>query len=84
MKSARDMFEELGYEIDEQNENEILYKMKWEISSSYFVGFDLEKENVECFVVSDSPFEPSQSFPIDMNLLQSINKQVEELHWKVD
>ena len=32
MKSAKEMFERLGYEIDEQSENEILYKMKWRIN----------------------------------------------------
>jgi len=79
MKSVREMFEELGYEIDEENDKEILYKMKWEISSTYWISFDLEHENFECFVTSDSPFEPAKSFAVDLDLLQAINKQVEEL-----
>ena len=75
------MFEKLGYTIDEINSKEILYKMKWEISSTYWVSFDLLNKSVECFVNSDSPFNPSESFAIDMNLLQAINKQISELGW---
>ena len=41
-KSAREMFEELGYELDERNTKEILYKMKWEISSTDWISFDIE------------------------------------------
>ena len=79
--TAKEMLEKLGYEIDEENDKEILYKMKWEISSSYYVGFDLEHKNFECFVTSDSPFEPAKSFAVYLDLLQAINKQVEELGW---
>lgn len=78
---AKEMFEKLGYEIDEQSNKEILYKMKWEISTTYYVSFDLEHKWFECFITSDSPFEPSKSFAIDLELLQAINKQCEELEW---
>ena len=81
MKNAREMFLNLGYEIDEISDKEILYKMKWEISSTYWVGFDLFNKNVECFINSDSPFTPSQSFAIDIDLLKAINQQIEELGW---
>jgi hypothetical protein len=79
--SAKEMFEKLGYEIDEENDREILYKMKWEISDTYYVSFNLEYKNFECFVISDSPFEPVKSFEVDLDLLQAINKQIEELGW---
>ena len=82
--SAKEMFEKLGYELDEDNDIEILYKMKWEISSTYYVSFDLGYKNFECFVTSDSPFEPAKSFAVDLDLLQAINKQVEELGWEVN
>lgn len=75
------MFEKLGYEIDEQNNNEILYKMKWEMTTTYWVGFDIECKDISIFETSDSPFEPSKPFNIDMDLLQAINIQVEELGW---
>lgn len=83
MKSAKEMFELNGYEIDEENEKEILYKKKWEYYV-YWVSFNLEYKNVECFITSDRAFENYKSHSIDISLLQAINKQVEELHWKVD
>ena len=79
--SAKTMFEKLGYEIDEQNDKEILYKMKWEISSSYWVSFKILNKSFECFVTSDSPFTPPESYDINMDLLQAINQQVKELGW---
>ena len=79
--TAKEMFEKLGYEIDEQNNNEILYKMKWEMTTTYWVGFDIECKDISIFETSDSPFEPSKPFNIDMDLLQAINIQVEELGW---
>lgn len=79
--SAKEMFEKLGYDIDEENNLEKLYKMKWEITSSYFVDFDKTKKTVECFTTSDSPFVPCESFKIDMDLLQAINQQISELGW---
>ncbi len=78
---AKEMFEKLGYEIDEQSDKEILYKMKWERSSSYWVVFKMKNKSFECFVTSDSPFTPPESYEINMDLLQAINKQVEELGW---
>ena len=78
---AKEMFEELGYWIDEESKLEILYKMKWEISSTYWIGFDKTKKTFERFITSDSPFHPSKSFEIDMPTLKAINKQIEELGW---
>lgn len=79
--SAKEMFERLGYGIDEENDLEKLYKMKWEITSSYFVDFDKTKKTVECFTTSDSPFTPYAPFKMDMYLLQAINQEIEELGW---
>lgn len=83
-KSARETFEELGYVIDEENEKEILYKMKWEIVSIYWVSFNKVDKLFECFETSDSPFEPSKSYKIDIDLLKAINKQCKELGWLDD
>lgn len=79
--SAKEMFEKLGYELDIITDFEILYHMKWEISTTYWVSFNLINKSFECFVNSDSPFEPSKSYAIDIELLKAINKQVEELGW---
>ena len=79
--SARKMFEELGFELDEENDLEILYKMKWEISSTYWVAFDKTNKTFEGFVTSDSPFSLTEAFKITIDELKAINKQVEELGW---
>ena len=80
-KSAREMFEDLGYELDERNTKEILYKMKWEISSTDWISFDIEHKCFNCFRTSDSPFTPTESLKVRLEELKAINKQVEELGW---
>lgn len=79
--SAKEMLEKLGYEVDEQNDKEILYKMKWG-SKIYWVSFVLERESFECFITSDLPIETYHSYEISIDLLQAINQQVKELGWK--
>ena len=79
--SAKEMFEELGYELDERNPQEILYKMKWEISSTNWIGFDIKHKCFNCFITSDNPFTPSKSSKVSLEELKAINKQIEELGW---
>ena len=84
MKSAKEMFEELGYEIDEENEKEILYKKEWiemGMETTYWVSFDLRFKLIDYFMVYENT-NMSTSHSIDTDLLQAINKQVEELGWK--
>ena len=81
IRTLEEYKEEVFDKLDEQNNNEILYKMKWEMTTTYWVGFDIECKDISIFETSDSPFEPSKPFNIDMYLLQAINKQVEELEW---
>lgn len=80
-KSACQLFEELGYELDERNPKEILYKMKWEISSTYWISFDIEHKRFNCFITSDSPFTPSESLKVSLEELKAINQQIKELGW---
>ena len=70
--SAKEMFEELGYEIDST----------YEIEGHFFyckdytkIDFDLSRKNFYKYHSSNL------RSPIDMKLLQAINKQVEELGW---
>ena len=79
--SSEEMFNLCGYELELSDEKEILYKMKWEISTSYYVDFKLKEKTFEAFVISDSPFTPATSFDIDMSLYEAIKKQIEELGW---
>lgn len=81
MKSARDMFEELGWYLDiETNDEQIVYsRNKLDKSTFGFIGaktiaFNKDMESVYLDDVND----------ISMLLLQAINKQVEELKWKVE
>lgn len=71
-KSAKEMFEELGFE----------YK-KSDFSITYYKEF--RDYDDECYIL-DIAFrlfeqEISTDFSIDMRLLKAINKQVEELGW---
>ena len=72
MKSARDLFEELGYEQEIKN-NVIYYLKEIHIPKSkiiYSINFINDKKEV--FVSKN----------LDVKELQAINKQVEELGWK--
>ena len=70
MKTAKEMFEELGYEIDSTREIEgHLYYCK----DYTTIDFDLKRENFYKYHCS------SLRSPIDIPLLKAINKQVEEL-----
>jgi len=66
MKSAKEMFEELGYELCKDHTSmyaTLVYRKA--LDSIYFD--DDKKVDIKCF--------------IDMPLLQAINKQCEELGW---
>jgi hypothetical protein len=70
MKTAKEMFEELGFEKINENDNVI----QW-----YF-----EEEDYEfCFWKDDKEIElPTRTwFTLSFKELQAINKQVEELGW---
>lgn len=78
MKSARELFKELGWYLDiETTDNQIVYsKNKFSNDILGFIGaktitFDKEMESVYLDDVND----------ISMLLLQAINKQIEELGW---
>ena len=67
MKTAKEMFEELGYECI--NEKRLVYK-KYDDFLNRFIHiafFDNKK-----ILITQS---------IDINTLQAINQQVKELHW---
>lgn len=78
---AKEMFEELWYELEDNNEFEIRYFNKCFISDTKYIIFDKANKVVNNFIVSDSPFEPARDLPLNTNLLKAINKQIEELGW---
>ena len=74
MMSAREMFEELGYQRNVENEK-IIYLIETKGSFYYQeVIFNL----LQKVIVIDGNF---LEVAIENNLLKAINKQVEELHW---
>lgn len=67
MKSAKEMFEELGYE--KINETKIIYKGKHFSNRPIHIAFFDNRK----ILITES---------IGIEELQAINKQVEELGWK--
>lgn len=73
MKSARELFEELGYELVSQDSTIIRYQKNFDI-----IEFYLSDNSIG--VYDDWYYEQTYN-EITMNELQAINKQVEELGW---
>lgn len=81
-KSAKEMFEELGYKVFDDNKYHMKgYLKKNFIDETCYIEFDLEDKTVRSFVGSDSPFTPDRDAEIDLKELKAINKQIEELGW---
>lgn len=77
MKSARELFEELGYEYYEDDGFNCYKKEKRRLIEPDYISFDrLERE-----VFMSNSSKNSNGVILDMKLLQAINKQVEELGW---
>ncbi len=72
MKTAKEMFEELGYEKFGETTTNIVYKNK---EHYYFIKFNLTYRSIMVH-------KPHTTFNL-MNIkeLQAINKQVEEMGW---
>lgn len=96
MKSARELFEELGFQFKEEMntwknvleekkivKHKLIYKCNSSINYKYSwldIEFDLLNQNIKFFQHSMSSI--SCIPPIGMDLWKTINKQVEELGWK--
>lgn len=75
--TAKEMFEKLGYEYYEDDGFNCYKKEKSELAEPDYISFNrLEKE---IFVLNKSVI--SKCATINMQLLQAINKQIEELGW---
>ena len=86
MKSAKEMFEELGYKQEENDKKYISYCWYYHEDKDCIrkIVFDLRGKAFLAY----SPYNLDEyedcSIFIELKELQAINKQVEELHWKVD
>lgn len=74
MKSAKELFEELGYKLIENDKEEIEYKKELEFNN-YFIGFWRYSKK---FFKTDSC---DLAIDITLDELKAINKQIEELNW---
>lgn len=78
MKSARELFELLGYEYYEDDGFNCYKKEKSKLIEPDYISFDrLEREVFMARVNKNR-----NGVIVDMKLLQAINQQINELGWK--
>ena len=84
LKSAREMFEELGYECDVSCDG-ILYSKYIDSErcgvEQHSISFDKVDKTIEKYVGEAGFSQKDYRAYINLKELQAINKQVEELHW---
>ena len=78
MKSAKEMFSELGYR---KGSNEITYYKKYKNGKEVFIDFD-KKKIKKCKCGYGVELVDDRDITITLSELKAINKQVEELGWK--
>ena len=75
--SAKEMFENAGYPINEENSLYIYYRN----SLGKTIRIDKDSKSIEKYVEDQYQNRNSYGY-ITFKELQAINKQIEELHWK--
>lgn len=78
-KAAKEMFEELGYELDKEHDN--LRQICYTKENEHF-EVDLIIDIDQKYILKEEEFETS--IPINFNEWKAINKQIEELGWLND
>ena len=78
MKSARELFEELGYVYYEDDGFNCYKKEKSKLIEPDYISFDRLEREIFMSRVSKN----RNGVIVDMKLLQTINQQVNELGWK--
>ena len=78
MKTADEMFEELGYEKTKKDEYNVIYEKGTSIRNRIIFS---QITKTVCCIVIDEDYEWDNEIDIDMQELQAINKKVEELEW---
>lgn len=86
MKSARELFSELGYECDESFDISILYAKYIDSDrcgvEQHLISFDKVDKTVEKYIVEAGFGCKYYGAYINLKELQAINQQVSELGWK--
>lgn len=80
MKSAKEMFEELGYTYQESYFEEKLDEINYSKSGRWTpqINFNLNHKCVIVYTIYEDIKKPSA---FNVKILQAINKQIEELGW---
>ena len=78
MKSAKELFEELGYEYYENDGFDCYEKEKRKLIEPDYIAFDRFER--EIFMSKTS--KNGNGVIVDMKLLKAINQQINELGWK--
>ena len=87
MKTAKEMFEELGYRLISGDDKELInYRINLDANSFMQIVFNNESKSFWCGNTRNTYFDgylrkDNNFLLIDMKLLKAINKQVEELDW---
>ena len=78
--TAKEMFEELRYEIKEKTSRYLRYlKKDSEYGSGAYIEFDLVNKKIRLY--TKTPNYNNNPRYADFNEFQAINKQIEELGW---
>lgn len=83
MKSARELFEELGYELVEDSKSYLRYANYFDKDKSYYGGemIDFDKKNKR-FRLTRKSCQGNTHFKYGtLEELQAINQQINELGW---
>ena len=82
MKSAREMFEELGYKEVEKTDNSVRYERQPTMVGAYEFYIEIwKREEVDDFLVRKTTMPKEYVSNIWGEEIKAINKQVEELKW---
>lgn len=82
MKSAKEMFEDLGYKQVQKDENSVRYEGKPTMIGAYEFYIEIwKREELNDFLVRKASVQKEFVSNIWGKELQAINKQVEELGW---
>ena len=84
MKSARELFEELGYELIEDSKSYLRYANYFDNDKLYYGGemIDFDKKNKR-FRLTRKSCQGNTYFKYGtLEELQAINQQINELDWK--
>ena len=85
MKSAKEMFEDLGYKQVQKGENSVRYEGKPTMMGAYEFYIEIwKREELNDFLVRKASVQKEFVSNIWGKELQAINKQVEELGWSKD